>query len=74
MKIAERASSIPPCPRPANTFDRVELGITARNKRGTYVSLPLKDVRVGSCCSGCALLLEGTQAHGGLGADSEEQN
>ena len=43
-----------------------EFGIAAGNNRGAYVKLALKDV--GSCWSGCALLLEGAQAHGGLGA------
>ena len=44
----------------------MEFGIAAGNKRGTFVKLVLKGV--GSCWSGCALLLEGTQAHSGLGA------
>ena len=38
---------------------------TEGNKRGACVKVALKDV--GSCWSGCALLLEGTQAHGVLG-------
>ena len=49
----------------AITLDHEEFGIAAGNKCGACVKLALKDV--GSCWSGCALLLEGTHAHGGLG-------